>query len=198
MRLSPVALVALVCAASLSAAHAQTPSASLPRTPVSQAHSGMSISYDAENGQINTSGIQLSATPQAKTSAPPYTGTVIVTINIKIASDFRRGTLVHCSASAIGGELSTDNGLVAGGLETASGFARYTGGGSATCVLSMPFAWSLPRGIPADTGLVIAFGARAVNGPDRKEVLRSTFQVDGIAPLPTNGSTSNFTFDLTL
>jgi len=159
----------------------------------------MSFSYDAEHGQINTSGIQLGATPEAKTSAPPYTGTVNVTINIRVASDFKRGTLYHCSASAVGGELNQDTGLVAGGLETANGFARWAGPGMATCVLNIPFAWSLPRGLPADTGLVIAFGVRAVSDEfGHKNVQRSTFQVDGVAPLPPNGSTSKFVFDVTL
>jgi type V secretory pathway adhesin AidA len=159
----------------------------------------MTFSYDAQHGMINAAGMQTKATPTASTSAPSYTGTVNVTINIKIASNFRPGTLYHCSALVVGGELDTDSGLVAGGLETANGFARRAGAGTATCTFTIPFAWSLPAAPSADTGLVIAFGARAVDFSGKeKEVARSTFQIDGIENLPSDASTSSFVFDVTL
>jgi type V secretory pathway adhesin AidA len=199
MRFSPTLFALALCAASFTTAQAQNATPAPPHTRTNQAPVGMTFNYDAEHGMINATGMQTKAAPMASTSAPSYTGTVNVTINIKIASNFRPGTLYHCSALFVGGELDTDSGLVAGGLETANGFARRTGAGTATCTFTIPFAWSLPSAPSADTGLVIAFGARAVDFSGKeKEVSRSTFQVDGIENLPSDASTSSFVFDVTL
>ncbi len=200
MRLSPMVFALALCAASLSAAQAQNAAPALPHVQTSQVPALPTFSYDAQHGMINAAGVQSNVTPAAVPSGPPNVGSVTITLNIKILSDFRPGTRFHCSTMVVGGELNTDTGLVSGGLETANGFAKRSGPGMATCTLTIPYSWTLPHGIPASNGFIIAYGARAVSGEGRdKEIARSTFQVNGIEPLPSpNGLALSFAFDIAL
>jgi hypothetical protein len=182
----------------------------------------VTFNYDAQHGMINATGMQANITSNAIPNAPPFTGTLTISVNITNASKFRPGTQYHCSVSFVGGELSTRVGLVAGGLETANGFAKRVAPGQFACSFTIAFAWSLPRSIPADTGLVVAVGVRALTpavgcngdgddnkGDDKKgggngncqpqppQVLRSTFQLLGIETLPTSGFSQSFAFDVT-
>jgi hypothetical protein len=198
MRVSPMLTAMLLCAASIGAAHAQTVTPGFGRSTgeSSRNSSGMSFAYDAQHGQINANGIQLNPTTIKSNSVSPTTGTITVVINIKVLSHFEGGTTYHCSVNAIGGILDIFNGTVDGGIETANGFATVTSGGTASCTLVMPYSWTLPQDPRGSTGLILAFGAAAVN--PQSEVQRSTLQVDGIENLPASGAASKFTFNVAL
>jgi hypothetical protein len=201
MRASPLLLAAVLCAASIGTGFAQTPthpaSASKvnPKIPAS-----MSFVYDAQHDQINAAGVQLKPALAANAVAPT-TGTIAVTITINVASHFSRGTTYHCSLTALGGEIDTDNATIAGGIETANGLGKWTGPGALTCTLNIPYSWTIPADPSADTGLILAFGVSAVTAATpgaTGAVERSTLQLDGIENLPASGATSTFAFGVTL
>jgi hypothetical protein len=165
--------------------------------------SGLTFNYDAIHDQINAAGLQLKPAALASPSVAPTTGTVTVTINIKIVSHFRNWTSYHCSLTVVGGEIDIVNGAIAGGMETANGIATPAGAGEAVCTLTIPYSWSIVPDPAAVNGLILAFGASAVDGRGNGngstvQVLRSTLQVDGVESLPANGSTSTFVFDVAL
>lgn len=203
MRIPPSLLAAALCVASIGAAYGQTATpvpkrlvTATPRVP-----SSMSFTYDAQHDQVNASGVQLKPSALTATAITPTTGTITVTINISVVSHFTRGTAYHCSLTAIGGEIDTDNSTVAGGIETANGLGRWSGPGALSCTLTIPYSWTLPPDPGADTGLILAFGVSAISQGTQNSagvVERSTLQLDGIENLPASGATSNFTFGVTL
>jgi len=187
MRL-PISLVAILCAVCTCAAMAQT----APSKP----HSGISFSYDAQHDQVIANGVQLKATPMTSPTVAPTTGTVVVTINITDVSHFVPGTTYHCSVTALGGELDTTNGVVSGGIDTAFALAHWTGSSTLSCKLRIPYSWAVTPDPAATRGALLAFGVAAVTSSGAIE--HSTLQVDGVEPLPPNGTTSTFSFDVTL
>ena len=194
MRTFPKIFAIALCAASFGAAHSQT-TAGVTKMPSSvSVPSGMNFAYDGAKGQITATGIHLNPQAISKATAAPTTGTIVVTINIKIASTFTAGTTYHCSVYAIGGAINTDTDAVDGGIETANTIT--TGMGTASCTLKIPYSWSLSGAAGGDTGLILAFGASAVNVHD--EVQRSTLQLDGIENLPASGTVSKYVFDVAL
>jgi len=204
MRIIPPSLLAAaLCTLWTGSVHAQTSTSTLARvsTPSARIPSGMSFTYDAQHSQINAAGVQLLPAIVTAPTVKPTTGTITVTINIKIVSSFPKSTKFGCSLMAIGGMIDTNNGTVAGGIETASKAATGSGSGYATCTLTIPYSWSLPTDSSADSGLILAFGASGLQmlaDNIHSNVLRSTLQLDGIETLPANSTTSKYTFDVEL
>lgn len=196
MRCSPTLLAAAVCALSATAVCAQTttPSSTLLKIPPT-----MSFSYDAQHDHISANGLEVKPSIKSNASVTPTTGTITVAININLASHFAKGTSIHCSVMAIGGMLDLSNGTVDGALETANGIAMSNGSGSATCMLSIPYSWTLPPDPTAQSGLILVFGASAQWPHGENSIVqRSTLQLDGIENLPASGTTSKYAFDVTL
>lgn len=187
----PLRLLVLLCAMMAGALFAQSPA----NSPINRSRSPISFSYDAQHDHVIPSGIQLRPAAISDVSITPTTGTVVVTINITAVSHFRRGTSYHCSLTAIGGELDTTNAVVSGGIDTASGLARWNGSNTLSCTLAIPYEWTILPDPAATRGALLAFGVAAV---DDGTVVRSTLQVDGVEPLPPNGTTSTFSFNVTL
>jgi hypothetical protein len=192
---SPKLLAAVLCVALIGAAHAFA--ATTPSTKNLPA--GLSFTYDTQHDQINANGVQMNAAPLASPTIPPTTGTITVTINIKVVSHFRAGTEYHCSLTVIGGAIDTTSIIFGGGIETANGVATPDGTGVVVCTLTIPYSWTIPPDPAAVNGLILAFGASAISGHDsQKQVARSTLQVDGVEPLPANGGSQSFVFDAAL
>ena len=189
MRIPHGSLAVLLCALSAGAALAQsTATSTVTKTP------GITFSYDAQHDQVIPNGVQLK--PAATGAAiTPTTGTVVVTINITTASHFPRGTSYHCSVVAVGGELDTTNAVVSGGIDTAFGVAHSTGANTFSCKLTIPYEWTILPDPAATRGAILAFGVAAVEDGN---VVRSTLQADGVEPLPPDGTTSTFSFNVTL
>jgi len=182
-----------LCALLTGAAFGQSPAA----TTISKTPGAFTFSYDAQHDQVIPNGVQIKPSAIGAVSFAPTTGTLSVTINIKTVSHFKKGTSYHCSLTAIGGELDITNDVVSGGIETASGLAHSTGANTLSCTLTIPYEWTLVADPAAARGAILAFGVAAVS-PDGGAVERSTLQVDGVEPLPPSGSTSTFTFGVTL
>ena len=196
MKTSPRLFVAALCVMSLGVAQAVAATSSTSGSK--KLPSGLSFSYDAQHDQISASGV--SALTLASPSITPTTGTISVTINIKLVTHFRRNTAIHCSLAAVGGQLDIVNQGIDGAIETANGVAAADGSSYAVCKLTIPYSWSLPPDPIAANGLILAFGASATqreNGQD-PIVERSTLQVDGVESLPANGATTSFVFDVAL
>lgn len=195
MRRSPALLAVALCVVATTAACAQTgTSMRLNKIPGT-----INFNYDAQRGQITSSGLQVMPSVKSNASVAPTTGTITVTININLASHFAKGTSFHCSLEAIGGILDFTNGTVDGAIETVNGIAASAGAGTATCTLSIPYAWTLPPDPTGASGLVLAFGVAAVTDRDTQPMVqRSTLQLDGIENLPASGATSKYAFDVTL
>jgi len=193
MRYTFKLISAVLCALSLGVAHSQT-ALSKP-AKVSQIPGAVSFHYDAQHDEVIPAGIQLKPSPAGAEGL--FTGTLVVTLNITAVSHFHHGTSYHCSLTAIGGEIDATSGVVSGGIETASGVAKWNGTNTLSCTLTIPFEWTLIPDSTAIQGAILAFGVSAVS-PEGGAVQRSTLQVAGIEPLPPSGTTSTFAFDATL
>jgi hypothetical protein len=191
MRTLPTLIAIALCAASVGAASGQRTVA-----PVSgKAVNGIGLAFDAPRGQFTASGIQLKPSVKSNVSSAT-TGTIDVTINIKLISRLSRESTLPCSVIVIGGIIDTDNGTVDGGIETVNGEARVSGAGMATCTVSIPYAWDLASDSGAQSGLILAYAVASVD--HRGITQRSTLQLSGIENLPANGATSKFSFDAAL
>ena len=187
----PLRFLVLLCAMMAGALFAQTPA----NSPVNKARSPISFSYDAQHDNVIPSGVQLKPAAVSDISITPTTGTVVVTINITAVSHFRRETRYHCALTVLGGELDTTNAIVSGGIDTAAGVAKWNGSNTLSCTLTIPYAWTILPDPAATRGAALAFGVAAI---DDGTVVRSTLQVDGVEPLPPNGTTPTFAFNVTL
>jgi hypothetical protein len=159
----------------------------------------MSFSYDAQHDQIVPNGMQLQP-HSANSPIMPTTGKIVVTATINPETHFPMGTKFHCTLLAVGGELDTTNGVIAGGLETARTVAKHD-----VCTLTIPYSWIVPPDPAAATGLILAIGVSAVEGDEHHDhddgngtVSRSTFQVLGVDNLPANGATTSVSIDIVL
>ncbi|HTJ30373.1 MAG TPA: hypothetical protein VL346_07725 [Acidobacteriaceae bacterium] len=191
----PCLLSALIfCAAPLAYAQQSNLVRNPGGAPVRAVPDRMSFSYDASHN-ITASGVQLKTSTLKSNSVSPTTGTIVVTINIKLISRLQSGTTYHCSVNAIGGIIDLDTGTVDGGVESASNFASGSGG-AYSCTLRIPYSWTLTQSSGADSGLILAFGVNAVN--PQGDVPRSTLQVDGIENLPASGATASYVFNVAL
>lgn len=190
MRIREILIVALLSSASCCALGQQA--AAIPKAPA-----GLNFAFDAPRGQLTASGYTLkpAINPAASTSV---TGTVEVTLTLNLVTKFKKDTTFPCAAIIIGGQIDTDNYILDGGVETASGTAIVSAKNpsTATCKLTIPYAWSLQNDGGASSGLLIAFAAAGVN--QWGTTVRSTLQITGIESLPATGSTSTYAFNATL
>ena len=192
-------MATLICGASLCAAQASA-TLSAPARGARSLPNGLNFTYDAQHDQINSSGLAMKAHAQSDPTITPTTGTINVTINAKLVSHFPKGTKIHYSLTVIGGQIDVVNGAIDGAIETAYAEAS-AGSGTSSVTLTIPYSWALPQDPIAANGLILAFGASAVNPwPDssKNDVYRSTLQVDGVESLPANGATASYVFDVTL
>jgi hypothetical protein len=198
MRISPKLFAVVICAAAVPAAYAQAGNSDASRVAnrATSIPSGVSFTYDNQRGQITATGLQLTSSTPKSDGPAPVTGTIDVTIQIKVASKFEGGTTYHCSVYAIGGILNLNTGTVEGGVENANTFGTRNSKGVVTCSFSIPYEWTLSSGSGDESGLILAYAAAAVN--PHSEVEHSTLQVDGILNLPANETTSKFTYNVTL
>ena len=193
MKLPFKSLVVILCALLTGAAFAQS--------PVKKAPGAFTFSYDAQHNQVIPNGVQLKPSASGDVTLAQLTGTLTVTVYVTVVSHFVRDTTYRCSLTAIGGELDTTNGVVSGGIETASGRAHGAGPDTISCKLTIPYEWTLVADPAATRGAILAFGVAAIapgGGDDGGTVERSTLQADGIEPLPPSGTTSTFVFKTTL
>jgi hypothetical protein len=193
MRISPIFAALALSAVTVVTAHAQR--AISPIT--TKAPSGINLAYDAPSGQFTTGGISLKPAVKANVTGPT-TGTINVSVTIKLVSKFPKNATVGCSVIAIGGILDLDNGTVDGGIETVTGTIRQSAAtpGTAVCTVAIPYSWDLPADAGADSGLLLAYAAAAVD--DHGKTLRTTLQLSGIENLPANGTASSYAFDAAL
>ena len=203
-------LLAAVC---VFASYAYSQSANLQSTHNTKSKFGaMGFSYDAQHNQIVPSGVQLRA-HTANIAITPTTGKIVVAVNIHAESNFDKDTEFHCTLLVIGGEIDTTDGVVGGGIETASSVAKKD-----VCILTIPYSWIIPPDSGASSGMILAVGVAAVdpleshgkkhadnngknNGDDNGDegtVPRTTLQVGGVDSIPPNGSTTSISFDIVL
>jgi hypothetical protein len=171
----------------------------------------MGFSYDAQHDQIVANGVQMKARSNT-VPIPPTTGKIVVTVNIHVESKFDNDTQLHCTLLVIGGEIDTTDGVVGGGIETASSVARKD-----VCILTIPYSWVIPPDSGASSGMILAVGVAAVDPPeptgdkhgdkkgknednngDEGTVPRTTLQVGGVDSIPPNGTTTSISFDIVL
>jgi len=193
MRIPTTLFAAVLCAAGLGMAQAQT--SNVAPTGGSKIPAGISFAYDEAHGHLTTTGVQL-ATVTNQQHLNVFSGTITVTININVVSNFGPHTRIGCSANAIGGLIDLAQGGIQGGIETANGRAKMTGPGTAVCTLTIPYTWTISQSNTAVEGVIIGFAAAARN--EEGDVIRSTTQADGILSLPSNGASTSYTFGVSL
>ena len=194
MRLRDILLVAAIGAAFTGVALGQQAAVTTPPA----ASNGISLAFDAVHGQLTASGVAVKAAPlTTSVASTSVTGTVNITLTINVVSKFSPGTRFPCAAILIGGEADTSIPLVDGGIETASGIAAYSSSTkTATCMLSIPFEWTLVSDAKADEGIFVGFAAAAVSMRDITQ--RSTIEIGGPLSLPPSGTTTTLAFTTTL
>ena len=192
MRISPTLIALVVCSATLVAAHGQQSAAVNPRTS-----GGLSLAYDAPHRQFSATGLQLRPSKVHSNTVTPTTGTVEVTLTINLVSRYGHDTSFPCSVIVIAGNIDLNSYTVEGGIETAYGIARTVPGTTtAVCKLSVPYAIDLTGSAAANSGLIVAYAAAAVN--DRGDTQRSTLQISGIDNLPASDYVTKLSFDAAL
>jgi hypothetical protein len=197
MHLRAFFLAATLGSVPLSAALGQEASVSIqPKAP-----SGLNFAFDAPHGQLSASGYSLNLASKS-TSPITITGTLQIGITIHIVSAKINTADIPCSAVAIGGQIDTGTLSVTGGIETASSTATPSPANVeqpepiVLCNLTIPYEWTLGGGNAGEKGLILAYAAAALN--QKGNVIRSTIQINGLEPLPANGSTKQYAFSVTL
>jgi hypothetical protein len=193
MRIRTILIVALLDVALSGVTFGQQAAA----TVAPKATSGINFAFDAPHGQLTASGYTTKATPNASGSTVKVSETVEVTLTINLVTKFPKRTVFPCSAMVVGGEVDLTNFVVAGGIETVSGLATVSSSNpsTATCMLTIPFEWTLQEDPTAVVGLVIAYAAAGVT-PEGNTV-RSTVQVAGFHDIHA-GTTMKNEFSATL
>jgi len=140
--------------------------------------------------------------PDAATT-PTFTGTIVITFNITIKSHFSKTPVIECGvgavASSIGisttGETVTDY--------TEEGYSSGTASGSsATCVVTIPYSWTLPQAsasvhdsVSASYSVSASTGTAATGG----YTLRSEgSSVLSLKQIPASSTTTKKTINVTL
>ncbi len=210
MRINRILLAGL-CLLAMTAMYGQTASLQQPTHNTKSKFGAMSFSYDAQHDQIVANGVQMKARSNA-VPIPPTTGKIVVTVNIHVESKFDTDTQLRCTLLVIGGEIDTTDGVVGGGIETASSVAKKD-----VCILTIPYSWVIPPDSGASSGMILAVGVAAVdpleqtgdkhgdkkgknqdNNEDEGTVPRTTLQVGGVDSIPPNGTTTSISFDIVL
>jgi hypothetical protein len=123
-------------------------------------------------------------------------GVYQVTFNLTVASTLPANSTIVCKA-AIVPALRSNGGMNQTAvipLEIAAS-AIPVAGGTATCVVEIPFAWTLAD---KSNGALLSFEVKAVNAAGvLPDLVRSSVQQGIAEPYPAAGSTSSLTFNLT-
>ena len=159
---------------------------------------------DPKTGTFKAANTQVR--PDASTT-PATTGTVSLTISIKLATVFPAKSTIACGmeVSALSLTENTSTGAVSDGewLETASSPATISGS-TATCTVKIPYAWVLPAagtsGTTTTTNTLTAdFQVTVSNATAAVTVLRtSEQQLIAGEKVPATGTVSSYTANVTL
>jgi hypothetical protein len=140
----------------------------------------------------------LAATPEhhhGGSSSAAVTGTYSITYNIDVVSTLPAGATIVCKAQiapAIQG-VEGQNGLAVP-VESAASVATVSGS-TATCVVQIPFAWTLNAN---QTNVVLNYEIQAVNAAAALPVVVRNSVLQGTSEaLPASGATSSLTFAVT-
>jgi len=144
---------------------------------------------------MTASGFTLDLKPKV-VGVPTLTGTIELTIAINVMSKFGQDTWFPCAATVIGGQLDTTTFVLEGGVETANGIATVNKSGVGTCVLTIPYEWTVASDPAAVNGLIVAYAAAAIGHEGATR--RSTLQVQGVDSLPAAGATTKLAFTVAL
>jgi hypothetical protein len=173
-------------------------------------------SFDPVNGVMKATPpagyvVQGTLEPAAATTATAttYTGTIDVTLTIKLVSAVPQGALLRCSGNVgieyrIEEPLGTLSTLTTGDiLESTESVGASVSGSTATCKFSIPYSWTIPASTSKTTvtiqGIVGSVGVSeyvldTVTGTKVLRVVRSTSQgLTGPATIPQDGTTTQLT-----
>jgi hypothetical protein len=141
----------------------------------------------------------LAATPEhhhgGGNSPSVVTGAYSITYNIDVVSTLPAGATIVCKAQiapALQG-VEGQNGQIVP-IESAASIATVSGS-TATCVVQIPFAWTLNAN---QTNVVLNYEIQAVNASATLPVVVRNSVLQGVSePLPASGATSALTFAVT-
>jgi len=157
---------------------------------------------------------KLEAAPAASTTPTTSTGTIDITVTVKLVSTVPKGSVFHCSGG-VGLEYSVAEQLSSSGSTTSSiglvgGISQSTeyvtgtvSGSTAICSLSIPYSWTVPASSTTVTVLVNGITGQVgiteevpttTNGVTTYALSRSTeVELAGPATIPANGTTTTLT-----
>jgi len=132
--------------------------------------------------------------------ASPTTGTVQVTFNIKLVSTFAKGTVVNCNLSVSGTSLNETTETSSFYEEDAADSVAISGT-AVTCKVIIPYSWLVA---PASATVIDSFSgnysisAIATTAAAGTSSRSSSSSVFSTTKIPTSGTTSSYTVNVTL
>lgn len=137
----------------------------------------------------------LAVTPDhnGHSSAPaPVSGTFSITYNIDLSSTLPAGAMIICKTEIAPAPLSGEGTVLP--IESAASVATVSGS-TATCVVEIPFAWTLNA---APGKVVLNYEIVAQNASAALPVVVRSSSLQGVSEsLPTSGATSALSFSVT-
>jgi hypothetical protein len=198
MRLRGTFVVAALAATQLCGAFGQQ----AVSTSSTRSSSGINLAFDAQSGQMSASGYTVRSAAAPASGATTTTGTVNLVITINLVSKPAFSPQIPCAAIVIGGAFDLSTPIIDGGIDTVSNNAVVDlKAKTATCMLSIPYEWTLPPDASASEALFLGFAAASVEHDadhHRDVTRRSTIQVAGPLPLPPSGTTTTLAFATSL
>jgi hypothetical protein len=177
----------------------------------------VSFSFDPVHGVMQGSpvapfvipGKQEAATPSTTTAAATYTGTIDITVTVKLISTLPKDTTLRCSGS-VGLEVITTEQITPNlGLGTGSFLNNQESvnatisGSTATCKFSLPYSWAVPAstskstvtvsGITGSVGIAATATETTGSIPTNIVVRSTSASLIGPATIPADGSTTTLT-----
>jgi hypothetical protein len=198
MRVRSVALAAILLGSGMLLAGASTATGQQPGAEPKKVFGYM----DPKTGTF------VAATPMAHPDAsttPATTGTITLTITMKLVTAFPAKSTIGCALNLQALSLTVNPTTFASAeaiWEESAASSATISGSTATCKVSIPYAWVLPAA-SASTGttntLSAGFVVTASNAASTPSVLRVSTQslIEGEA-VPATGSVSSYTANVTL
>jgi len=139
-----------------------------------------------------------------ETTTAPTTGTVEVTMNIKLVSTFAKSTTIGCSID-LTGSVTSETTFTGTSYEETAGSTATISGSTATCTATIPYSWLIPAASGAEVesfaGNYTVSAYAATNSA--ASILASASRSSGssfvsLKTIPASGTVSKYTINVTL
>jgi len=158
--------------------------------------------YGYQDGQTGTFHAIDEVVPDAATT-PTFTGTFVITFNITIKSHFPKTPIIECGVGVFASSIGVVNNVETNIDYNEEGYSAGTGSASsATCVVTIPYSWTLPQtgtAVHDTVGASYSVSASTGTAASGGYSLRSSgSSVLSLKQIPATGSVTTKTIKVTL